>query len=70
MRASCINAFAPSSGVFVSQFARNSMARYVQTCRTEGKVQTACRGTENGKCAFPSHAYAFTGGSMGKWEFP
>ena len=42
--ASCTNAFAPTSGIFVLQFALKSMVRYVQTCRTEVKAQTAFRG--------------------------
>ena len=33
-----------TSGVFVSLRARKSMARYVQTCRTEVKAQTGFRG--------------------------
>jgi len=36
-----IKAFAPTSGVFVSQGEHKTMARYVRMGRTEMKVQTA-----------------------------
>lgn len=38
-RDSCTNAFEPTSDVFVLLHARTSMARFVQTCRTEVKAR-------------------------------
>ena len=46
-----LTTFAPTSGVFVCW--RKSMARDVQTYRTEVKAPTACRELIMANCAFP-----------------
>ena len=62
--ASCTTAFAPTSGVGI-HFA----TRYVQTCRTEVKAQTACRGNWKWQIAF-FPVICIHGRVRVKWEFP